>query len=146
MMRRWKSLRVLLFAILAATVPLRAADSLKWNSAEDRVEATVQFWTVPEVLQRVAGATGWKIFVDPGITKRVEARFKDKPQGEALRQLLAGCNYALVPETNGPSRLFVFRNSRDEATHGIQPRAETGGKAKKGGICKGSDGRLKTRG
>lgn len=100
------------------------ADSLKWDGASNTVAAEVQSWTVPDVLQQVAGATGWQIFLDPEITNRVPAKFSGKQPGDALRSLLGGYNYALVPDTKGPSRLFVFRTSREQATRAIAPPAK----------------------
>jgi hypothetical protein len=97
------------------------ADVLKWNVPADRVDALVETWTVPDLLQEVATATGWQIFVDPAISNRIPARFTGKEPGEALRRLLGDYNYALVPQTNSPSKLFVFRNSRDQATRAIEP-------------------------
>ena len=106
---------------LAISAPCFADDSLQWDVGRDRVTATVEKWTVPELLQRVAGHTGWQIFIDPEIKERIPARFADKQPGDALRQLLGRYNYALVPETNGPAKLFVFRDSRDQATRALQP-------------------------
>src|SRR5687767_6656751 len=107
-----------------------SADALKWNVPADRVDAVVETWTVPELLQHVATATGWRIFLDPAISNRIPARFTSKEPGDALRRLLGDYNYALVPETNAPGKLFVFRNSRDQATKAIQP-IETAAKKSK---------------
>ena len=98
-----------------------AADVLKWDAARDRVDAVIETWTVPQLLQRVAAATAWEIYLDPAITNRIPTRFTGKEQGEALRRLLGDYSYALVPEANSPSKFFVFRNSRDQATQAIQP-------------------------
>lgn len=110
-----------LAAVFLAALPGFAVDSLKWDAAGDTVEATVETWTVPQMLQHVASATRWQIFIDPEITNRIPTKFSGKQPGEALRRLLGNYNYALVPETNSPSKLFVFRNSRDQATRAIQP-------------------------
>ena len=97
------------------------ADVLKWNVPADRVDALVETWTVPDLLQEVATATGWQIFIDPGISNRIPTRFTGKEPGEALRRLLGDYNYALVPQTNSPAKLFVFRNSKEQATRAIEP-------------------------
>ena len=99
--------------LLAGVAASRAADSLQWDAARDRVDATIETWTVPRVLQHVATATGWEIFVDPQITNRIATKFTGKQTGDALGRLLGNYNYALVPETNAASRFYVFRNSRD---------------------------------
>lgn len=121
-MTAWLKLRILvLLTLLGSAGGAWSADTLKWNVAADRVDATINGWTVPELLEQVATATGWQIFLDPEITNRIPAKFTDKPPGEALRRLLGEYNYALVPATGSPARLFVFRKSREQATRAIQP-------------------------
>ncbi len=127
-MKNWHKHLAVGLAALPLSVPAAfAADLLRWDAARDRVEARVETWTVPELLQRVATRTGWDIYLDPAITNRVSAKFSDQTPGNALRRLLGDYNYALVPETNGASKLFVFRNSRNQATRAVQPVAESGG-------------------
>jgi hypothetical protein len=41
--------------------------------------------------------------------------------GEALRHLLGNLSYALLPQTNAPSKLFVYQNSLQDATQRILP-------------------------
>jgi hypothetical protein len=107
--------------LLVGLLPCSAADWLKWDTARDQVDANVETWTVPQMLGRVAAATGWEIYLDPEITDRVPTKFTGKQQGDALRRLLGDYNYALVPSTNAQSRFFVFRNSRAQATRAIDP-------------------------
>ena len=107
--------------LLAGLIACPAADTLQWDMAHDRVDATIQTWTVPQLLQHVATATGWEIYLDPEITNRIPTKFTGKEMGDALRRLLGDYSYALVPETNSAAKFFVFRNSRDQATRAIQP-------------------------
>jgi len=130
----WKAWSLALFALGWGVAPLHSANALKWNNVSGMVDATVDSWTVPELLQHVATATGWQILLDPAITNRIPAKFVNKTPGDALRRLLGENNYALVPETNSPSRLFVFRNSREQATRVIQPAASTADKPGKSRI------------
>ena len=109
--------------LLVSIVAVRAADTLQWDAARDRVDAVIETWTVPRLLQHVATATGWEIYVDPEITNRIPTKFSGKQTGDALHRLLGDYSYALAPETNAPSRFFVFRHSRDQATRAIQPLA-----------------------
>jgi hypothetical protein len=125
-----KCFSIALGLLALSPIPAGAADDLHWNVAADRVDAAVETWTVPELLQRVAAATGWQIFVDPAISNRVSTRFTAKEPGDALRRLLGENNYALVPQTNTPAKLFVFRNSREQATRIIQPLQEAKKKTK----------------
>jgi hypothetical protein len=120
MMARWNQVVLVLLALVAGRAGLQA-DMLQWDTARDRVAAEVETWTVPDVLQRVAASTGWQIFIDPEITNRIPAKFSSQQPGDALRRLLGEFNYALVPDAEGRSKLFVFRNSREQATRAIQP-------------------------
>ena len=122
-MKRYQTGAAAVAVFLAGLASSLAADTLKWDAARDRVDAIIETWTVPQLLQRVATATGWEIYLDPEITNRIPAKFTGKEQGEALRRLLGDYSYALVPETNSASKFFVFRNSRDQATQVIQPLA-----------------------
>jgi hypothetical protein len=123
MMKRYRTATAAVAMFLAGLANSFAADILKWDAARDRVDASIETWTVPQLLQRVAPATGWEIYLDPEITNRIPTKFTGKAQGEALRRLLGDYSYALVPETNSASKFFVFRNSRDQATRAIQPLA-----------------------
>ncbi len=125
MMNWFQKMTVTAAMILAGLSPSWAADALKWDAARDRVDAIVETWTVPQLLQHVATATGWEIYLDPAITNRIRTKFAGKQPGEALSQLLGEYSYALVPETNSASKFFVFRNSRDQATRVIQPLASS---------------------
>jgi thermitase len=111
-----------LFAIVSLlALTARAADMLDWDPAHDRVAARVETWTVPQLLQRVSAVTGWQVLMDPSIKETVPAQFTNKNSGEALARLLGKLNFALAPETNGQSKLYVFRSSRAEATKVIAP-------------------------
>src|SRR6185369_1860668 len=90
-------------------------DQLVWKP--DKVAADISGWKLPKLLEALSAATGWQIFVEPETEHLVSTRFKDRPQGEALRLLLGDLNFALLPpQTNGPSRLYMFRTSMQEAT------------------------------
>jgi hypothetical protein len=101
------------------------ADTFNWNTNQNRVTADVQSGNLSPVLGKIIGATGWQIYIEPGTTHTVSAKFKNVPPGEALRLLLGDLNFALVPETNHPSKLFVFRTFRQNATELVRaPKAE----------------------
>src|SRR6267378_589949 len=115
----------LLFAVVATVLcgPLttKAADTLSWRTNQNGVSADIQSGRLVPVLEDVAQATRWRVFLEPGVTRTVSAKFKNQPVGEALHLLLGELNYALVPETNGPSKLFVFRTAQKNATQLIHP-------------------------
>ena len=109
-------------ALLCFTGPAaRGADRLNWDKKKDRVEAEIDTWPVPKVLQQITAATGWKIFMDPAIKEVVRTKFKNKSPGDALQRLLGDLNYALLPQTNGTSKLLVFRSSQGDATQPVPP-------------------------
>ena len=110
------SAAVLLF--LCLTFPSRAADSLTWRRAPDRVDAEIEGWPLPRLLQQISDATGWDVYLQPEteLPRPVSVRFKNVPIGEALGKLLGSLNYALAPQTNGPAKLFVFRTALGAAT------------------------------
>ncbi|HEU0038307.1 MAG TPA: S8 family serine peptidase [Verrucomicrobiae bacterium] len=93
-----------------------STNTLVWNKAKDRVDADVRGWELFSLLERIAGETGWQIFLDPEASHTASVKFKNLPSGQALRQLLGNLNYALVPETNDAPHLYVFRTSMDQAT------------------------------
>ena len=105
----------LVLGLLLAAGSLRAADSLNWKP--DSVAAEISSWDLPKVLQKLTEVTGWQIYVEPDAKQTISTKFKDRPQGEALRSLLGDLNFALLPAlSNGPPRLFVFRTTMQEAT------------------------------
>ena len=112
----------LAIALLVA-VPAAAADSLRWNRHEGRVDAQIESWPLPRVLGEITSATGWQVYVEPGTEHRVSARFEGLAPPEALRRLLGDLNFALLPQVDGPSKLFVYRHSVDAATELVR-RAE----------------------
>src|SRR5258708_34118627 len=100
----------------AGAARVAATDSLSWQTKQNKVAAEISTWNLPKVLEKIAGATGWQIYVEPETERRVSTKFKDRPPGEALRLLLGDLSFALLPPTNGPARLFVFRTTIKEAT------------------------------
>jgi thermitase len=95
-------------------------NSLVWKN--DRVNADVRNWELQSLLEAVAGRTGWQVFAEPGLSHVASASFKNFPPGEALRSLLGNLNFALVPQSNQTTRLFVFRTDIQAATARILAR------------------------
>jgi hypothetical protein len=117
-----------LMASAASAPPPAKPEALTWQKSPERITADIQKWPLRQVLQKVAEKSGWRVYVEPGIDFEVSTRFKEVKTGEALRLLLGRLNYALVPVTNGPSRLLVFRTSRENATLMVRGNAEHGGR------------------
>ncbi len=115
-----------LFLFGAASVHVCAADSLSWNADKGKVTADVQNWDLLTLLENVATATGWEIYVEPKTRYQASAKFRERPPGEALKMLLGNLSYALLPQTNGVSKLYVFRNNRNDATQLVRARKKSG--------------------
>ncbi len=98
-----------------------SADTLIWHTNQNRVSADIESLPLSRVLEAIAHATGWQVYVEPNTTHTVSARFADLPTGEALRLLLGRLSYAVLPQTNGPSRLYVFQSSMRNASRQVQP-------------------------
>lgn len=111
---------------LAASVP--AADQLVWRAGGERVDADLEGWTLPQLLEQIADVAGWQVFVQPGaqLKEPVSVRFKNLSTGEALGRLLNGLSFSVLPHS--PPKLFVFRTSVADATQRVEPRDS--GKAK----------------
>ena len=119
--------------LLPSGDPVQAADSLVWRTDKNQVDADIESWPLSEVLESISSATDWQIYVEPDTEYTVTTRFKNLKPPDALRRLLGELNFALLPQTNGPVKLFIYRNSVHEATQLIQvarkPRPEAASKA-----------------
>jgi hypothetical protein len=85
------------------------------------VEATGQ--PLLEVLGQLAARTGWHIFVEPDSNPEIRTSFSALGVGRAIELLVGNMNYALVPQRDGPTKLYVFRTSRDRATLEVRATA-----------------------
>jgi len=111
-----------LFCLSLLAVPLsnaRAADSFDWRTNKNLVSADIKSSDLMTVLERIAGATHWKVYLEPGTIHPVSTKFKDLPPNEALRLLLGDVNFAVLPGTNSESTLYVFRTRMQRATQAI---------------------------
>ena len=112
----------LIFLLLFAGVSLRADDTLVWHTNQDLVSADIKSVELIRVLEGVAKLTGWHVFLESNaMSLNVSTKFKNVSSGEALHLLFPNLNYALLPQTNGPSQLYVFRTSRSAATQQVRP-------------------------
>jgi hypothetical protein len=119
MRRIWRFLALVFsLAFALASADSRAADSLTWRAKQNQVDANVDNGTLIPLLKRIARVTGWKVYVEPGASAAISVKFKDVPQDEALRRLLGKLNYA-KDETNGVTRLLVFRTQAGAATQAV---------------------------
>lgn len=114
-------------------VPAHAATNLlAWRTADDRVDADIHDWPVETLLKEIGTRTGWQILVEPDLPIRVSTRFRNLPPGDALKRLLEGLNFALLPQASGPASLFVFRTSMQDATRPLAATAASPATAQRG--------------
>ncbi|HTH47005.1 MAG TPA: S8 family serine peptidase [Candidatus Limnocylindria bacterium] len=110
-----------LLALLALTAPLHAADavSLRWLAKSNRVDAALHEVPLPKVLAKIARATGWSIFLEPGTQRVVSATFTNLPPREALNRLLGSLSFVHVPQGKA-GKLLIYRSSIDAATEEVE--------------------------
>ncbi|MGH7980632.1 MAG: S8 family serine peptidase, partial [Limisphaerales bacterium] len=107
------------FAVLCAASVAAGAQTnvLVWHKETGTVDAHMRHEALFPLLTSIAGQTGWRVYVEPGSTLDSSAKFKNLAAGDALKMLLGNLNFALVPETDSPWRLYVFRTAMKNATH-----------------------------
>ena len=112
-----------MFCLLLAFVFGRARGGHQFprlaHGRPDRVSADVRGEALWPLLEDIAHQTGWHIFVEPGAERNASVKFKDLPSGDALKMLLGDLNFALVPQTNAPALLYVFRTTMQNATRRV---------------------------
>jgi hypothetical protein len=93
---------------------------LTWRKNKS-ADARIDNLPLPKMLSRLSTATGWKIFLQPGLDQNISVQFQNAAQGDALKLLLGNLSYALVPQTGGVSKLYVYKTSLSDATALVEP-------------------------
>jgi len=102
--------------VLFSIVTLLAADAaagsgtLRWHTDRNQVDAHIDSWPLSALLEEMAAATGWQIFVEPDMHHTVATQFENLGTIEALDRLLNGLSFALIPQVEGPPKLIVYRS------------------------------------
>jgi len=118
-MKRIYQLLAVVIWVIGLALPAAGANALVWNRDTDRMTADLRGVTLWPLLEDVAHKTGWNIFVEPGTDNRVSTKFQDLPTGEALKMVIGDLNFAFVPQTNGPTSLYIFRTTMAKATQAV---------------------------
>lgn len=84
------------------------------------LEAQIPKQNLSLVLPRLAHATGWQIFVEPGTDPIVSSTFRSLPAPAALERLLGSQSFALQTTANGKSRLLIYHTAASGATEEVQ--------------------------
>jgi hypothetical protein len=95
---------------------LLVAGSVMWHPDRSRMDVRVENQPLHQVLESLAISSGWRIYVEPDIGRTVSTRFENLAAPAALQHLLGDLSYALVPDTRGPARLYVFQTTVAGAT------------------------------
>jgi hypothetical protein len=110
----------IVFSLLMCSMASAATTNvLHWNRGTGRIDADVRNWGLYDLLEAVASRSGWNVFVEPELDFKSSVKFNDLPAGEALKKLLGDLNFSLMTATNAPTRLYVFRTERGNATRQV---------------------------
>lgn len=128
----WRGLAAaVLLALCVGAAAAATRDRLDWRADRRQFDADVESWSLGKVLATLAAETGWRVHVAPDLEHTVTTRFDRLDTGEALRRLLGTLNFALLPQRDGSTGLFVFRGSIDDATR-VVAAAGTASRARSG--------------
>ncbi len=117
-----RTLQVALFAVVFTTVAL--AEGLRWDTNQQTLDADLTKAPLIPTFEQLASQTGWHIYLEPTIGKTFTTKFSNLPRGQAMRVLIGDMNYMFVPGTDGPTKLYVFRTSRDAASVEIKAKPQ----------------------
>jgi hypothetical protein len=96
--------------------PAAAPGKLEWRASENKVNADFENWSLRQLLEVISGKTRWRVYVEPGVSRTISARFNGLTTTEALSRLLGNLNFALLPAKDGPARLYIFLTTMQTAT------------------------------
>ena len=99
----------------------RAAESVTYHGPKNRLDVQADSVPLGRLLENLAVATGWEIYLEPETEQKISAKFQNLPVAEALQLVLGKLNFALLPQLNAPPRLYVYRTSVQDATLIIAP-------------------------
>jgi len=119
----WRTLLVALFALVLATGAL-AADGLRWNADRQTLDADLNNAPLIPTFEQLAAITGWHIYLEPTVGKTFSTKFSGLPRGSAMNKLIGDMNYMFVPASDGPTKLYVFRTSREAASLEIKAKPQ----------------------
>jgi methylmalonyl-CoA mutase cobalamin-binding subunit len=82
-----------------------------WHADRQRMDANLQGLTVEKALGKFSAVTGWRVYLESQTSFDVSAKFENVPAGEGLKLMLGNLSFAIVPQTNGPAKVFVYRTT-----------------------------------
>jgi hypothetical protein len=117
---RWWIAAFFCGALGISAAQTNAPGKVTWRRSEKVFDVAVQNLPIEAFLKKWTHATGWQVYMQPGLEKQVSVEFKNLSQSEAMQMCFADLSYALLPQTNSPSRLYIYQSSLSDATRAVQ--------------------------
>ena len=105
----------------AATAEVAPPAEITWHATSESLTVRIPKQRLSQVLPRLARATGWQVFVEPGTDPLISCTFHALPAAEGVERLLNGQGFALRTGKDGRSRLLIYRTNANGATEEIAP-------------------------
>ncbi len=112
-------LRLFTIALLVCLYA-EGADSLVWHPKARTFDLNFRERPLNEFLGYIKSETGWEVKVEPGLSQLVDGKFRGKPAADAIRLMLGGTQFKLVPRIQGGTRLTVYSGNIKAATQEVQ--------------------------
>ena len=107
---------------LLGGLPVGAADGqVVWYPKARKFDLDVPAMPLKQFLGLVRAETGWEVVMEPGLNRQVSGRLRNRPAVDALRAMLSGVRFNLIPRTQGGTRLVVYSRSARGATQLVAP-------------------------
>ena len=103
------------------------APVMTWHPERQRIDANLDGLPLAKALSKFAAATGWRIYLEPETSLEVSAKFKDVTPGEGLKLMLGNLSFAVVGQTNGLTKLYVYHTTLRSATNLVVAERKKGG-------------------
>jgi hypothetical protein len=94
-------------------------NELIWRADLGQLEANVSGVPWTSVLTNLAAVTGWTIYVEPGVRREVNARFRGVPLTDGLRRLFGELNFAILSRPHASPALYLYSTDMGKATERI---------------------------
>ncbi len=108
-----------ILALLVAGWTVRAADSLVWYPKARTFDLNIMSMPLEKFLGMVRAETGWEVMVEPGLTRKVSGKFRDRRASSVLRLMLGQTRFSLQTRTKGGTRLKVYAGNARRATQAV---------------------------
>lgn len=114
-MRRWIAIGL----SLLGGVFVGVGGTIDWDPDRETLSVDARGEGLEAFLAALAGETGWRIFLEPGMNARLDVAFTDKRPAAALRALGLPGQFSLVRRIDGTTTALFFERSQSAATQEI---------------------------